>query len=98
LSELPPFPTRRSSDLKQAKITLFAYLTRHVAEVHGNTGLSRVHSHVEPCFQGREVGLEGLGNSCFPDSFIGVLEDRTACLREFLDRKSTRLNSSHVKI
>src|SRR5690606_41376053 len=80
---LPSFPTRRSSDLKQA------FLDHHspAAQVF----LSRLENEVHPTSEIR-VGGEFASRSQ-QHSGVSVMSARM-----HLDRKSTRLNSSHVKI
>src|SRR5690606_41623232 len=83
---LPSFPTRRSSDL--ATIETLAGLAREIAARDGAITAAAF----------RDV--TGLGRK----RAIQILEffDRVGLLRRVgdrhLDRKSTRLNSSHVKI
>src|SRR5690606_42012681 len=92
---LPSFPTRRSSDLTQNA-------ANHVANVNDvaflavqqmNTAL--VNSNVANL----DVALAGVQQLAFTESAIGdIFTDVTNLANNATDRKSTRLNSSHVKI
>src|SRR5690606_39868803 len=49
----------------------------------------------------RAGGLDALAFQCGKEQFLGILRFQLRggrCREELLDRKSTRLNSSHVKI
>src|SRR5207302_4903533 len=87
--DLPSFPTRRSSDLNLVKT--MRRIRRSIS----------AHSLAQSC---NEEALYTLGDLC---EMAGLapqsLEDRMALAKVLyqhpgLDRKSTRLNSSHVKI
>src|SRR5690606_41553394 len=88
---LHSFPTRRSSDLTRGKFP-FRYLTTILLSLHPTT-LSQANSLQQP-------GI--LPHSPFIDSSIPLaIRDKSKCVRlsaSTVDRKSTRLNSSHVKI
>src|SRR5207302_9287083 len=95
---LPSFPTRRSSDL--AAGTTYdsgdyqASLERLI-ELADYPGLRRAQT------AGRQEGrLQGIGISTYVEEAAGFAEDRATARLELdgTDRKSTRLNSSHVKI
>src|SRR5690606_39513709 len=81
---LPPFPTRRSSDL-DPRVEAYG----SVDETNATIGLAR---SFEPAAEIDAV-LERVQNELF------VLGAELACVpgKESRDRKSTRLNSSHVK-
>src|SRR5690606_41783250 len=84
---LPSFPTRRSSDLRRGSPELVLHLLLHTLD------LARPLAHrpglpVEPA--------ERVDDRA-PDALRGVRGERLVALR-VVDRKSTRLNSSHVKI
>src|SRR5690606_42147075 len=83
----PPFPTRRSSDLRaEARPALAAGGAQHV----------RVLQH--PRLEGVELlGDAGLADGQ-ADEVLPVEAEVVALHVADLDRKSTRLNSSHVKI
>src|SRR5690606_39385911 len=76
--QLPPSPTRRSSDL------LAAHALRLVQVPQGDVG------HVF----GKEAGRQGV-LVAHQDAALALLRQLGAA---HIDRKSTRLNSSHVKI
>src|SRR5207253_8713013 len=91
--DLPPFPTRRSSDLPPRP----------------RFGLDRCHlllSHAEVSVIGKRNGPPPLGNLPHgaEKNHHAAARRRADLLREhaivnrFIDRKSTRLNSSHVAI
>src|SRR5205807_6297091 len=94
---LPPFPTRRSSDLSRAaagaadRNGLMLGLARHVlgpaARAQAAAGCEVVHLQ-EPWLA--FFGIEP------PD--WAPFEEALAAVRDGLDRKSTRLNSSHLVI
>src|SRR5690606_42010975 len=91
---LPPFPTRRSSDLTRPwpgcgatpSPTAARHWTSPVTWWHTAGGSSRP-ERADPSPAGAFVGLPAMD----------VLILSLTCL-VILDRKSTRLNSSHVKI
>src|SRR5207302_11068491 len=94
---LPSFPTRRSSDLAQ---TYVYTLTRAL--------LPNVKSPIATLFLGPILGSDEVnsgktatltGIKAIDDSTLQItLKQPTAYFLQVLDRKSTRLNSSHVKI
>src|SRR5690606_40463575 len=95
LRDLPSFPTRRSSDLGPVLI-LVVPIAVTVPAVRVDTG---VHDHQGVLQEGTPGGQQfidrlhgGLGAHTFIAVHI-VTEPNNG-----LDRKSTRLNSSHVKI
>src|SRR5690606_41560228 len=82
---LPPsFPTRRSSDLFRAPLVLRSSLGRYFWQRHGPPAAPR-------CF------LPALAPS-HPRVPVRTARPRSWNNRASPDRKSTRLNSSHVKI
>src|SRR5690606_42140328 len=93
---LASYPTLRSSDLKETlavKETLTAALGRTpgVDEIASALGVDR------------ETAVAGLSDaarvvSTLDEATAEILVADTALPEETLDRKSTRLNSSHVKI
>src|SRR5690606_39797126 len=97
LRRLPSFPTRRSSDLAAAKRPVF-YCGGGV--INAGPKASRLLTEFVrltgyPC----TLTLMGLG--AFPASdrqFLGMLGMHGTYEANLADRKSTRLNSSHVKI
>src|SRR5690606_42007184 len=90
-SRSPLFPTRRSSDLDEALVTPEVRGGRAQLELSavGAHGQARVHRavHVLPEAALPEVGVG--------DEVGGTVDRAEVDVR---DRKSTRLNSSHVKI
>src|SRR5690606_39309203 len=85
LTKLLVFPTRRSSDLEQRLGELH---DRRTAEIPGIGVL-----HFDPP---RDIVFDyGPALPCHSNGLIFEALDRRG---ELLDRKSTRLNSSHVKI
>src|SRR5690606_40273630 len=82
--DLHSFPTRRSSDLAS---------NLYSASVFGRPSLSRNASR-------SSGGASSLGTRmAFPSSFSWLKACLTSAFGSFIkDRKSTRLNSSHVKI
>src|SRR5207253_10985015 len=97
LPDLPPFPARRSSDLDRAAAV--DYLVREIqrlADAHADFGAIAANTpHI--------LFDEVQARSAIP--LISIVETvytaaRTAGLKRLglLDRKSTRLNSSHVAI
>src|SRR5690606_39666868 len=93
---LPPFPTRRSSDLR-------AYLDCFNNVCH----LGHAHPEVVEAIT-RQSALLNTNTRYLHDNIVDYAERLTATLPDELcvaafacsgrDRKSTRLNSSHVKI
>src|SRR5690606_41929341 len=90
----PPFPTRRSSDLKSGSVI--------IANVQGfdakNLKLAKYPDGVNPLENGslenyvvHQVDITKLTKECLSGTGLGMKEIER-------DRKSTRLNSSHVKI
>src|SRR5690606_40997800 len=95
---LAPFPTRRSSDLyvadhAAAGRTLDVQFLQHAVLDQGNPGLAR--RHVDQDFLRHPV----LPHPMSPNarSRVAVSCRGRPMTLEWLDRKSTRLNSSHVK-
>src|SRR5690606_42101413 len=93
---LHPFPTRRSSDLRS--------LGKVVYPVPGHRKLKRVDYWAARCLDGRFAPNDEVDELRWvsPEEAFDLLSypmDRSV-LRRFrrVDRKSTRLNSSHVKI
>src|SRR5699024_12596964 len=82
--DLRSFPTRRSSDLPEV-VALGDVVGEHHAGVLTDAGEHRQ----------QHVALEGLG---LVDDHEGVVEGAAAYVGQRQDRKSTRLNSSHVSI
>src|SRR5690606_42090976 len=94
----PSFPTRRSSDLASynnqlevVRILLEAGADVNLQDSGGNTALMGV------CFKGYPKVAELL-TSHGADLNLQHSNGGTALMFAVLDRKSTRLNSSHVKI
>src|SRR5205085_8735704 len=89
---LPPFPTRRSSDLRPRRLLVVLFLT-----LRGRLGGDFVITAARDRFAGRQVlrlalRLDILGINA-ADQF-----PQGDGLGEVADRKSTRLNSSHSQI
>src|SRR5690606_42136730 len=82
LPDLPSFPTRRSSDLKHPTWSMGAKITIDSATLM-NKGLELIEAH----------HLFGL-----PAAKLEVVVHPQSIVHALVDRKSTRLNSSHVKI
>src|SRR5690606_42159467 len=87
---LAPSPTRRSSDL--------VGLVGHLDAGSVVAALTKRLVHGQHAFQqlGALVGVERLVLAGCPGE-IPAMEEHVACV-DRVDRKSTRLNSSHVKI
>src|SRR5690606_42126738 len=85
--DLHSFPTRRSSDLI---VLIFAYTTRYFAASVGSVenGFSKIPSSIDDVSR---IFCENEAKSIFK-IYLPILKPY------LLDRKSTRLNSSHVKI
>src|SRR5690606_40933378 len=88
---LHSFPTRRSSDLGSEPADRFLEQIDALVGFGGRHLQGRPEEDQVPV---DAVGLTGVGPK--DDSVILSVLDQLG--REFLDRKSTRLNSSHVKI
>src|SRR5207253_11249686 len=91
---LPPSPTRRSSDLvehaeaqKAGQLDMFGLAIQPMAVVVGLRERNRRHSHFGP-----------LGVDCPQADLVERNRVGREIHRLVLDRKSTRLNSSHVAI
>src|SRR5690606_40273698 len=91
------FPTRRSSDLQKV-----AELDKEVAELSQQVGGVEVERHEEATERLKpHVGLtpvRGPGLTVTLDDAPREMRDGQLNLDALVDRKSTRLNSSHVKI
>src|SRR5690606_42080744 len=91
---LPSFPTRRSSDLKPAAaLGDGRFLPRRISLEHYRAALGDPQF---PAALANSIGVAGLA------TLLGVALASLAAYAivrlEFPDRKSTRLNSRHVKI
>src|SRR5207249_10537718 len=82
LRALPSFPTRRSSDL-------WHFFLRGLILIHVTTRVEK---------ETRRGGIRSPDPCLFTRSRVGGSPGRSARGRRSLDRKSTRLNSSHVSI
>src|SRR5690606_41303886 len=83
--DLRSFPTRRSSDLKHFQKTVLGTIVEHLWQIQADTAP----------FCGSDIlySMERkYRNICFPGRRNTIIH------RTYRDRKSTRLNSSHVKI
>src|SRR5699024_11834732 len=92
LLALPPFPTRRSSDLNRDAC--------HLADVRHGTAGSRVdldHIHILLA-EDDELDIDHTDDVQGFCKSSRVLRDLRLCALCQADRKSTRLNSSHVSI
>src|SRR5690606_40818328 len=93
--DLHSFPTRRSSDLVKSMIADILYPLQTVPEP------SRRNFRIVEIYRILYVvlSLQRCLDS-FPHAFIGdcLVQKPAVSRRELADRKSTRLNSSHVKI
>src|SRR5690606_39285467 len=94
-SVVHPFPTRRSSDLA-AREALMAEVRSGLAQVE-NLLREAADASGDKASELRESALEGLrrASDVLNDAQDSVVRHSRAAAR---DRKSTRLNSSHVKI
>src|SRR5690606_42110536 len=89
---LPSFPTRRSSDLLAALHALAGLAAGSALSVTHGTIARSANPH-------RLFALVGIALGVFAVVFLaGTLQLIAAFRGTALDRKSTRLNSSHVKI
>src|SRR5207302_10536039 len=88
--DLTSFPTRRSSDLGLE----YPKFPRHVMGLGRNRPQGCTPQNIFAATRPKHIGQIGMS--------VGKLFDNDAALRPldlaFQDRKSTRLNSSHVKI
>src|SRR5690606_41294779 len=91
---LPSFPTRRSSDLALLG-TVGPPYRLHLVTPEGQGDLVAVHDHV-PCERHGEIVTQTLFRDSGGQGFSVARIQRGRV--GVLDRKSTRLNSSHVKI
>src|SRR5690606_41586120 len=91
---LPPFPTRRSSDLLRIKLLGVVPESENVLHA-SNQGLPAIHlkeTDVSEAYQ--DIVARYLGE----ERVMRFVEySKPGFLKRLLDRKSTRLNSSHVK-
>src|SRR5690606_39761554 len=96
--DLHPFPTRRSSDLGEfARLRHYPLESQHAVRDRALAEVAAILEvvHVEPPRQaGRAPGHERAGAL---EVARGKQDDVGFLERVVLDRKSTRLNSSHVK-
>src|SRR5690606_41020178 len=98
LLDLLSFPTRRSSDLGRVSVTLWYPAT---GPFDGDALLDWLVSHEVPGLERTDpmtretTRLVDVGR---PVALTAVLEPDGVRVRTEEDRKSTRLNSSHVKI
>src|SRR5690606_41940704 len=92
LPSLPAFPTRRSSDLA-ARIRIAA--ARHLFAVHPQPDLAVDAAHVVVVPLAHAAAPLGAREAA---RSVGRARLERLQLRVTQDRKSTRLNSSHVKI
>src|SRR5690606_41706114 len=90
--DLPSFPTRRSSDLDQAVDLVATSVGGRLHTVDLPTGTVVAHPTAGPAYDPRP-SRDGRRISYVVDDALHLLE-----LVAGTDRKSTRLNSSHVKI
>src|SRR5207302_3607206 len=96
LPDLPSFPTRRSSDLLAKRLIGILRLVLAVEPADGGTD-----ANVLPKKTARFIDQLGQGSDEVLAVDVGTNPLRVSVLDadDFaLDRKSTRLNSSHVKI
>src|SRR5690606_42074630 len=94
LPSLHPLPTRRSSDLIESEAEL-AYINKVAASLNVRAPIAlRVNPDVDA--DTHKYISTGKSENKFGIAYDRVLEVYEAASR--IDRKSTRLNSSHVKI
>src|SRR5690606_41996897 len=93
-SDPHPFPTRRSSDLKGSTLEVCtaiigsnkaAWLIRYASNPNWKSAPGASNPHARPTVANSKRASSERNNICSPNL-------------PWLDRKSTRLNSSHVKI
>src|SRR5690606_41293009 len=91
LRTLPSFPTRRSSDLTKPLESYVAVSQGAALNVLNRAGLpvQELHAHADHTFSAIFSALQALSF----EELIGRLSEAG----DIIDRKSTRLNSSHVK-
>src|SRR5690606_40387057 len=97
LHDVPSFPTRRSSDLKG----VFGWPAIHTRshEKEETPKLDNIFVDIGAKDK-EEVEKMGVHVGCvitYPDEFFIMNKDKFICRAIDKDRKSTRLNSSHVK-
>src|SRR5690606_41954577 len=94
----PSFPPRRSSDLVTRLRAAYDLVSSNLADLKVKAGMTGV-LQVVPVEVGQQVGggtnVARVANPSRLKAQIRVSETQT---RDVRDRKSTRLNSSHVKI
>src|SRR5690606_41231903 len=93
--DLPSFPTRRSSDLPGFTPGFLKRLTDAGASIHSfdpRPTLFRIRTNILCRLHRKIVIIDG------EVAFVGGINFTEEHVRSFGDRKSTRLNSSHVKI
>src|SRR5207253_10684003 len=90
---LPSFPTRRSSDLQRAGLYRVGRDGSALAHIGDDTSHFGVDYFAAPSHDGQSVAYSSTRSPCGVETCIRVLDIATN-----RDRKSTRLNSSHVAI
>src|SRR5207253_10291715 len=98
LLTLHPFPTRRSSDLTaQGPVTID--LRDSVDDIMANQAVADALTEMIGAVVEEDSRLVRFGSDIFPEEAIERFSKGDfRRIKDFLDRKSTRLNSSHVAI
>src|SRR5690606_39831423 len=94
LLDIPSFPTRRSSDLHRENSTGYQKFAVNYLQKLRRSGWFK-HYGLNECLEKSKKVLEWF---YLPDGRLAPIGDTSAEPQRPEDRKSTRLNSSHVKI
>src|SRR5699024_12431114 len=95
---LPSFHTRRSSDLELNEIMTkpSSRFIQDIKKIHGDIMILGIGGKMGPSMA--KLAKRAIDAANINKRVIGVSRFSSGTLKEELDRKSTRLNSSHVSI